>query len=84
MFSGRRSRLGADRIHWAKSESDASLGRNWFKDNWLLSVVAAPYSQALLGMSAVAERQTKKAQGERAAALQQLKEMPGIQTRQQR
>lgn len=69
-------------IDQAKPESGTSLAKNWFKDNWLLSVVAAPYSLALLDMSAVGERQTKKAQGERATALRQLKEMPKIQTRQ--
>lgn len=64
------------RIEEERPRGGLGLVKSSFKDNLLLSVVAAPYSLALLGLSAVGEHQTKKAQEDRAKVLGHLKAMP--------
>jgi hypothetical protein len=64
------------RVEEERPRGGIGLIKGWFKENLLLSVVAAPYSLALLGLSAVGEHQTKKAQEERAKVLGHLKSMP--------
>ena len=62
---------------WTKLRLDqerpegAGWVKRWAKENWLLTIVATPYSLALLGLGAVGDHQTKKAQQATAKLLSQ-------------